>query len=87
MCGAGEYFLTSSESLCPDIFLEAIPVSLGRGPRTGIKDSRVSREHVTISVEREGEEERIKVIQKGPNSSVVDGKPLMFGESTYLSLG
>ena len=80
-----EYFLASSESLCPDIVLGASPVSLGRGPRTAIKDSRVSREYVTISIE--GERERIKVTQKGPNSSVVDGKPLTFGESTYLSVG
>ena len=79
----GTYFLTSPE--CPDILLGASPVSLGRGPETAIKDSRVSRDHLTLCLE--AEEERIKVTQRGPNSSVVDGKPLMAGETAYLTVG
>ena len=79
----GAFFLTTSECLCPDIPLGASPVSLGRGPDTGIKDSRVSRDHLSL----QAEEERVKVTQRGPNSSVVDGKPLMTGETTYLTVG
>ena len=81
----GGYYLTSSECLCPDILLGPSPISVGRGPRTAIKDSRVSRDHLTLSLE--AEEERVKVTQRGPNSSVVDGKPLMLGETTYLTVG
>ena len=81
------YYLTSSESACPDIWLGAGPVSLGRGPRTAIKNSRVSRDHLTLSLEEEAGEERVKVTQRGPNSSVVDGKTLRVGESTYLTVG
>ena len=72
--------------MCPDIVIRgSSPVSIGRGPVTGIRDCRVSRDHLTLSLEEETGQ--VKMTQKGANHSVVDGKPVMSGVSAYLRDG
>ena len=80
-------FLRSQDCLCPDFLLGDSPVCLGRGPMTGIKDSRVSREHLTISLQEPSAEGRVLVRQAGPNPAVIGGKPLLAGDSAYLTVG
>eukprot|EP00092_Neocalanus_flemingeri_P040217 GFUD01043805.1.p1 GENE.GFUD01043805.1~~GFUD01043805.1.p1 ORF type:complete len:323 (+),score=116.23 GFUD01043805.1:60-1028(+) len=70
-----QYFVRSS--FCPDILLlPGKKVVLGRGPLTTIKDSRVSRQQMTV--EWSGGE--VVVRQVGHNHSMVAGEPLAAGE-------
>ena len=77
------YFLRSCERSCADIPL--VPgARLGRGPLTGITDTRVSRLQAEVTVSGGG---GVTIIQRGPNHSVVRGKELRRGESVSLSPG
>ena len=82
------YLRSCEPDLCPDIPVSGSkPVSVGRGPATGIRDPRVSRDHLTLTLQEEREEERVVVTQKGPNHSVVDGKPVVSGVSAHMRAG
>ena len=82
------YLRSCEPDLCPDIAVSGPePVSVGRVPATGIRDPRVSRDHLTLTLQEEREEERVVVTQKGPNRSVVDGKPVVSGVSAYMRAG
>ena len=82
------YLRSCEPDLCPDIPVSGSkPVSVGRGPATGIRDPRVSRDHLTLTLQEEREEERVVVTQKGPNHSVVDGKPVVSGVSATMRAG
>ena len=78
------YLRSCEPDLCPDIPVSGSkPVSVGRGPATGIRDPRVSRDHLTLTLQ----EDRVVVSQKGPNHSVVDGKPVVSGVSAHMRAG
>jgi len=76
------FFLRSTH--CPDIILNpGKEIVLGRGPLTTIKDSRVSRQQMTVMlVGRE-----VVVRQEGHNHSVVAGVPLSAGERRTILPG
>jgi len=79
------YFLRSSSSSCPDILLKpGIEVILGRGPITGITDSRLSRRHVRVVLEKDFS---VSVTQLGPNHSRVNGQDLILGSKSHLQQG
>ena len=76
-------YLLRSE-VCPDIVLPpGKDVTLGRGPLTTIKDSRVSREQMVVVVS----DGKMVVKQKGPNHSVVSGSALCAGEEMIVNPG
>jgi len=79
------YFLRSLDSLCLDISVnEGHDVILGRGPLTKIKDSRLSRCHLTVTGVKEGATVRLS----GHNTSVVNGRRLSrVGEVQLLAPG
>ena len=79
------YFLRSCERSCPDIpLVSGTVVRLGRGPLTGITDTRVSRLQAEVT---EAEDSGVKITQRGPNHSVVRGKELRSGESVTIIPG
>ena len=79
------YFLRSCERACADIpLVPGAGARLGRGPLTGITDTRVSRLQAEVTVSGGGE---VTITQRGPNHSVVSGKELRRGESVSLSPG
>merc|ERR1719244_1578131 len=80
-----EYFLRSSSSSCPVILLKPeIEVILGRGPLTGITDSRLTRRHVSVKLEKDF---CLSVTQLGPNHSRVNGQELILGSRSHLKPG
>jgi len=78
------YFFRSVEGLCPDILLERdTELILGRGPKTRIKDGKVSRHQLCILWDDYG----ISVSQNGDNSSYINGRPLVKGEKIEMNAG
>ena len=76
------FFLRSSH--CPDIILHpGKEIVLGRGPLTTIKDSRVSRQQMTVKLD----DMEVVVRQEGHNHSVVAGVALGAGERRTILPG
>jgi len=81
---AAALFLRSEEGLCPDIQLQSgCQVIIGRGPLTGLKDKRVGRRQLILTVDGE----KIQVRQEGANSSIVAGQVLQRGKCHLLKVG
>ena len=82
------YFLRSCERACADIpLVPGAGARLGRGPLTGITDTRVSRLQAEVTVSGGGGVTTLTITQRGPNHSVVSGQELRRGESVSLSPG
>ncbi|XP_023322893.1 aprataxin isoform X1 [Eurytemora carolleeae] len=78
------YYFRSLDGLCPDIeLLRDIPLILGRGPVTRVKDTKVSRHQVRVSWDDQG----IHLSQTGENPSYLDGRMLSKDEKVELSDG
>ena len=76
------FFLRSTN--CPDIILNpGKEIVLGRGPLTSIKDSRVSRQQMTVKLD----DREVVVRQEGHNHSVVAGVALSAGERRTILPG
>jgi aprataxin len=76
------YYLRSLDALCPDILLQRdIPLVLGRGPLTRIKDSKLSRHQVRITWSDKG----IFVKQLASNPSYLNTRPLAKDEKAELA--
>ena len=79
------YFLRSYERSCADIpLVPGAGARLGRGPLTGITDTRVSRLQAEVMVSGGS---GVTITQRGPNHSVVSGRELRRGENMSLSQG
>jgi len=77
-------FLRSEEGLCPDIILPSgSQVIIGRGPLTGLKDKRVGRKQLVLTVN----EGQVQVCQEGANTSTVAGQVLQRGKCHLLKVG
>ncbi len=76
------FFLRCCSDSHPDISLRVGEVvAVGRGPRTKIKDSRLSRHQLSLATKEDG---TVEVIQTGGNASTVSGKILKRGQSAVV---
>lgn len=76
------YYFRSLDGLCPDILLKRdIPLILGRGPLTRIKDSKLSRHQVRITWTDQG----IQIKQLASNPSYLNTRPLVKNEKAELA--
>jgi len=81
---AAALFLRSEEGLCPDVPLpNGCQVIIGRGPLTGLKDKRVGRRQLVLTVN----DGQVQVCQEGANSSTVAGQVLQRGKCHLLKVG
>ena len=81
------FYLRQPGKVAPDITVGPSPVTVGRVRCLNIKDKRVSREHVVVTLVTIGIREELKVEVKGRKPCVVNGEVLRAGETGYLKLG
>lgn len=76
------YYFRSLDGLCPDILLQRdVPLILGRGPITRIKESKLSRHQVRINWTDKG----IQIKQLASNPSYLNTRPLIKNEKAELA--